>query len=195
MNKWKISFFVLLAIVILAIASIILAIRPFASPAIELTPNEVTEKDASFHVKGEAKDFIAMGNKTLREQYEEKKIELPIALQLDRGKIRTMLELPVFSATVSTELYFDAEALENGDVLLHLSEVHAGNLSLPPQTVLQFLSRSSALPKGVKVRPKESELHVDMQEMTKNNAFRIAFTTIDLPKDEVSFDLIIDEEE
>ncbi len=195
MNKWKVSFFVLLVIVLLGVGSIFLAIRPLASPDLELTPNEVTEKDASFHVKGEANDFIAMGNKTLREQYEDGKIDIPITLQLEDGKIRTMLELPVFSATVSTELYFDAEALENGDVLLQLSEVKAGNLSLPPQTILQFLSRSSALPKGVKVRPKESELHVDMQEMTKGNAFRIAFTTIDLPKDEVSFDLIIDEEE
>ena len=46
MNKWKVSFFVLLVIVLLGVGSIFLAIRPLASPDLELTPNEVTEKDA-----------------------------------------------------------------------------------------------------------------------------------------------------
>ncbi len=192
MNKWKWSFFILLGIILATIIGLFVAIQVKPSDPIVLE-KESEEERSSFAVQGTAEDFVSMGNAFLQNQYEEGKIDMPITLALQSGKIVTQLEIEAFGVRIPSELYFDAEALEDGSVLLSLDDLQIGRLNLPPETALQLFKKSPAVPAGIDIRPKEKEIHLAKETFNKGRTFDIHFQKVNLKEDEISFELILEE--
>ncbi|MCM3671819.1 YpmS family protein [Mesobacillus maritimus] len=191
-NKWKISFFVLLGIVIFFLVSIlIMVMRPVQSPedSVERQPlTESGEKQVSFLVRTNKADLTRVINHYLVSEGFTGPIDYKVIV---KDEVELYGTFPVFGQELEMMLTFEPQALENGDLVLNQKSISLGSLNLPVSNVMKIIQSNYSLPDWVRFQPNEKKVYVSLQEMELKSDIKVRATSFDLKRDDISFTLLI----
>ncbi|MCM3588658.1 YpmS family protein [Mesobacillus maritimus] len=191
-NKWKISFFVLLGIVIFFLVSIlIMVMRPVHSPedSVERQPlTESGEKQVSFLVRTNKADLTRVINHYLVSEGFTGPIDYKVIV---KDEVELYGTFPVFGQELEMMLTFEPQALENGDLVLNQKSISLGSLNLPVSNVMKIIQSNYSLPDWVRFQPNEKKVYVSLQEMELKSDIKVRATSFDLKRDDISFTLLI----
>ena len=86
-------------------------------------------------------------------------------------------------------IYFQPSKLDDGSVLLTVSEVSAGTLGLPRAEILTYLKKNYKLPDFISVDVEASSILIQTTVITNNLGIYVKANTIDLYNDQIIFDI------
>ncbi len=86
-------------------------------------------------------------------------------------------------------IYFQPSKLDDGSVLLTVSEVSAGTLGLPRAEILTYLKKNYKLPDFISVDVESSSILIQTTAITNNLGIYVKANTIDLYNDQIIFDI------
>ena len=185
MNKWKIAFFTLIALLLVGVVVVIrLATVPFetAMPAVAESPegNVVAVQTTTPEFEAIAKQYV-----------DEALKNSPVPIDLSIGdEIYLSGEFSVFGIGVPIQMDFEP-LIHEGNIRLRQTNVHVGKLNIPPQAVLKIMNDAVDFPDWITVRPKEEELYVDLSRITIADNSKVRAKKIDLQNDEIILEVII----
>ena len=186
MNKWKVAFFSLVGVLLLAVIAVVfLATAPVEQRTIEQLENNVEGNVVT--VQTTAKEFEAIAKQYLAEAVENSPV--PLDLQVDDNMYLNSI-LTVFNIEIPIRMAFDPIVLD-GNIVLKQTSVNVGKLNIPPQTVLKLLNDSIDFPSWVIVQPNDAEIYVDLSRINIASGSRVRAKEIDLPNDKIVLELVI----
>ncbi|MBM7577366.1 YpmS family protein [Jeotgalibacillus terrae] len=187
-NTWKFLFFGLLLIVILTAAMVIyLLMRPVEGEQAIATPSASPEPGAEFEVITNREDLTIMANRFIEEELGGS-IDYSVLFD-DRVKLNG--EIPIFSTTIDFQMSFEANALENGNLLLTQESLSLGAIDLPVSSVLKFINDSYEFPDWVVMEPQNQQIVVQVTEIDVPEGLNVKTNEFNLEEDEISFSIYV----
>lgn len=95
----------------------------------------------------------------------------------------------IWGIDIPLYIYFQPNKLNDGSILLTVSEISAGTLSLPKEEILTYIQRQSDLPSFVTIDAEKAAVTVRLPEIENKQGIYIQANTIDLYTDELIFDI------
>lgn len=95
----------------------------------------------------------------------------------------------VFGVDIPLYIYFQPLKMEDGNILLRILEISAGNLSLPKAEVLAYLQKNYKLPTFVKINSQEAAIQLKITELDNKFGLYGQANTIDLYNDQIIVDI------
>ena len=183
MKKWRLAFFVLVVLNLLAIIGLLLFITTpsddFKAYQAESSPpsegNTVVVNTTKANFEGIANTYIA-------DAMEGQPIPLRLSVT-DNVSLST--ELTVFGVTLPILLTFDPVVLPDGNLLLEQRSVEVGQLDIPPESALKLLRDSVDLPEFMEVMPKDEEVLLSLTDIPINGGVSVRATSFDLEEDDI----------
>ncbi|MCW1929151.1 YpmS family protein [Bhargavaea beijingensis] len=188
MNKWKIAFFLLAALIVTGVLAVIFWIsRPVeGTPLPEAAP--AGEKVDRLTVTATREDLEGIANTYIRQAINNDRI--PVTLEFE-DDVLLVSELTVFAVQLPVMMHFDPVVLDDGNLSLKQKSVEVGNLTIPPSTILKLLGDTVGLPGWMIVRPKEEELFIDLSRLPVSGGIQVRAKEINLPQDEIELEILI----
>jgi uncharacterized protein YpmS len=187
-NKWKIAFFLLAALIVTGVLAVMFWIsRPVAgTPLPEAAP--AGDEVDRLTVTATRDDLEGIANTYIRQAINNDKI--PVALEFGED-VLLVSELTVFAVQLPVMMHFEPVVLEDGNLSLKQKSVEVGNLTIPPSTILKLLGDTVGLPAWMIVRPKEEELFIDLSRLPVSGGIQVRAKEINLPEDEIELEILI----
>jgi uncharacterized protein YpmS len=186
-NKWKSAFFLLLGLV-LSIFVVFIGLILWPAGQEELPKEKNVEKTVPFHVITNKEDL----NKVINSYIQKDKGDTPIDYYVKlRDDVELTGKLDLFTTSVHFNMTFEPEALKNGDIILKQKGMSLGGLSLPPSYVLKIAQESYHFPDWVRIFPNQKMIYVSTKNMNMKNNVSIRVNEFNLPKDRISFTLLV----
>ena len=79
--------------------------------------------------------------------------------------------------------------MENGNILLTVTDFSVGSFQIPQKMVLRLLSKNKNIPDFIQISPKESTITIVLPEIDNDFGLYAKANTIDLYNDKIVFDL------
>ncbi|CYV45340.1 YpmS family protein [Streptococcus suis] len=95
----------------------------------------------------------------------------------------------VFGVTIPLYIYFQPSKMEDGSILLRITEISVGSLSLPKAEVLAYLQKNYKLPTFVKIDSEQAQVQVQLTELKNKFGLYGKANTIDLYNDQFIVDI------
>ncbi|HEM6031459.1 TPA: YpmS family protein [Streptococcus suis] len=95
----------------------------------------------------------------------------------------------VFGVTIPLYIYFQPSKMEDGSILLRITEISVGSLSLPKAEVLAYLQKNYKLPAFVKIDSEQAQVQVQLTELKNKLGLYGKANTIDLYNDQFIVDI------
>ncbi|MBY5033732.1 YpmS family protein [Streptococcus gallolyticus] len=95
----------------------------------------------------------------------------------------------LFGADIPLYIYFQPSKLEDGSVLLTVTEISAGSLSFPKAEVLSYLQNNYKLPSFISIDIEAATVKVSLSDIKNDLGIYVKANTIDLYNDQILFDL------
>ncbi|HEL1606278.1 TPA: YpmS family protein [Streptococcus suis] len=95
----------------------------------------------------------------------------------------------IFGVTIPLYIYFQPSKMEDGSILLRITEISAGSLSLPKAEVLAYLQKNYKLPAFVKIDSEQAQVQVQLTELKNKFGLYGKANTIDLYNDQFIVDI------
>ncbi|MED0659698.1 MULTISPECIES: YpmS family protein [Bacillus] len=186
-NKWKRAFFLLLGLVLFIIIVFIgLIFWPVDQGEIPKEKN--VGKTIPFHVETNKEDL----NKVINSYIAKEKGDTPIDYYVNlKDDVELTGKLDLFSTSVHFNMTFEPKALKNGDIVLKQKGMSLGELHLPPSYVLKIAQESYHFPDWVRIFPNQKMIYVSTKRMNLKNNVSIRVNEFNLPKDRISFTLLV----
>ncbi|MGT2716619.1 YpmS family protein [Streptococcus respiraculi] len=92
------------------------------------------------------------------------------------------LDIPLY-------VYFQPNKLKDGSVLLTVSEISAGTLSLPKEEILSYIKKQSQLPAFVTIDASKATVTIQLTEIENEQKIYVKANTIDLYNNQLIFDI------
>lgn len=182
---WKYAFFLLLSLQValgLVLASRILTPREETSQ-IAAPPTSDTKIGSFTTSRDQLNETIA----TYLKKYQTEKISYKIystsQLVLFEGNYQFL------GASIPLLVYFQPSRLEDGSILLTVTEISAGSLSLPPSQIMTYIEKNYPLPDFVQLNAEEATAQIHLSAIKNDLGFYVKANTIDLYNDELIFDI------
>ncbi|MFC7364962.1 YpmS family protein [Bhargavaea changchunensis] len=188
MNKWKIAFFLLAALIVTGVLAFIFWIsRPVAGTPLPEAAPASTGVDR-LTVTATREDLEGIANTYIRQAINNDRI--PVTLEFE-DDVLLVSELTVFAVQLPVMMHFEPVVLEDGNLSLKQKSVEVGNLTIPPSTILKLLGDTVGLPAWMIVRPKEEELFIDLSRLPVSGGIQVRAKEINLPDDEIELEILI----
>lgn len=186
-NNWKRAFFLLLGLVLFIIIVFIgLIFWPVDQGEIPKEKN--VGKTIPFHVETNKEDL----NKVINSYIAKEKGDTPIDYYVNlKDDVELTGKLDLFSTSVHFNMTFEPKALKNGDIVLKQKGMSLGELHLPPSYVLKIAQESYHFPDWVRIFPNQKMIYVSTKRMNLKNNVSIRVNEFNLPKDRISFTLLV----
>ncbi|OED32507.1 hypothetical protein BHE17_08655 [Planococcus maritimus] len=183
MKKWRLAFFVLVVLNLLAIIGLLLFITTpsddFKAYQAETSP---PPEGNTVVVNTTKADFEGIANTYIADAMEGQPIPLRLSVT-DNVSLST--ELTVFGVTLPILLTFDPVVLPDGNLLLKQRSVEVGQLDIPPESALKLLRDSVDLPEFMEVMPKDEEVLLSLTDIPINGGVSVRATSFDLEEDDI----------
>lgn len=183
MKKWRLAFFVLVVLNLLAIIGLLLFITTpsddFKGYQAETSP---PPEGNTVVVNTTKADFEGIANTYIADAMEGQPIPLRLSVT-DNVSLST--ELTVFGVTLPILLTFDPVVLPDGNLLLEQRSVEVGQLDIPPESALKLLRDSVDLPEFMEVMPKDEEVLLSLTDIPINGGVSVRATSFDLEEDDI----------
>ncbi|MFM0785974.1 YpmS family protein [Streptococcus suis] len=95
----------------------------------------------------------------------------------------------IFGVTIPLYIYFQPSQMEDGSILLRITEISVGSLSLPKAEVLAYLQKNYKLPTFVKIDSEQAQVQVQLTELKNKFGLYGKANTIDLYNDQFIVDI------
>ncbi|HEM4697815.1 TPA: YpmS family protein [Streptococcus suis] len=95
----------------------------------------------------------------------------------------------IFGVTIPLYIYFQPSKMEDGSILLRITEISVGSLSLPKAEVLAYLQKNYKLPAFVKIDSEQAQVQVQLTELKNKFGMYGKANTIDLYNDQFIVDI------
>ncbi|HEM5321658.1 TPA: YpmS family protein [Streptococcus suis] len=95
----------------------------------------------------------------------------------------------IFGVTIPLYIYFQPSKMEDGSILLRITEISVGSLSLPKAEVLAYLQKNYKLPAFVKIDSAQAQVQVQLTELKNKFGLYGKANTIDLYNDQFIVDI------
>ncbi|HEM4291788.1 YpmS family protein [Streptococcus suis] len=95
----------------------------------------------------------------------------------------------IFGVTIPLYIYFQPSKMEDGSILLRITEISVGSLSLPKAEVLAYLQKNYKLPAFVKIDSEHAQVQVQLTELKNKFGLYGKANTIDLYNDQFIVDI------
>ncbi|MBL1189726.1 YpmS family protein [Streptococcus suis] len=95
----------------------------------------------------------------------------------------------IFGVTIPLYIYFQPSKMEDGSILLRITEISVGSLSLPKAEVLAYLQKNYKLPAFVKIDSEQAQVQVQLTELQNKFGLYGKANTIDLYNDQFIVDI------
>ncbi|MDG5470570.1 YpmS family protein [Jeotgalibacillus sp. ET6] len=188
-NKWKVSFLLLAAVVLLGLIYILyLLFQPVEQrlPA-DAAPALPPESQAEFNVTTTKEDLTIVANRFLEEELNGQ-IDFSVALD---DLVALQGSLPVFNSQIDFLMTFDAQAMENGNLLLTQESLSLGAIDLPVSNVLKFIEDSYEFPEWVDVQPNDQEIIIQVTEIDVAAGLNVKTNQFNLRDNDISFSIYV----
>lgn len=184
-NIWKWLFLLLLAAVMglgMVVVSRMLTYREDTS---QIEQNKGTDvKIGTFSTtRDQLNDTVAIYLKDYQTQEFSYKLYASNQLVLFEG------EYSLLGQKIPLYIYFQPSKLEDGSVLLSVSEISAGTLSLPRSEILTYLKKNYKLPSFITIDVDNASILIQLSEIENNLGIYVKANTLDLYNDQIIFDI------
>lgn len=187
-NVWKVMFFGLLSVILIATAVIaFLLFRPVEGEQANASQEAPPESRAEFEVITNREDLTIVANRFIEEELGGS-IDYSVLFD-DRVKLNG--EIPIFSTSIDFQMSFEANALENGNLLLTQESLSLGAIDLPVSSVLKFIDDSYEFPEWVVMEPQNQQIVVQVTEIDVAQGLNVKTNQFDLEDDEISFSIYV----
>jgi len=187
MNRWKIAFFFLIALIITVFVGFIFWI---SSPS-DKTPIREAKISSDGNVltlRTTKEDFEGIANSYIIDAMTGKPLPLKIIVE---DQILLSTELTIFSTKLPVIMKFDPIVEPNGNLRLVQTGVEIGNLGLPPESVLKVMEDAVALPEWMIVRPDEEDVYIDLSRIPMQSDVEVRAKEVNLKQDEIILEVLI----
>jgi uncharacterized protein YpmS len=189
MKKWRLAFFALLAVNVLALIGFFFYVTTPASNYSVLGAVQRNQiKGNSLTVRTTKKDFEGIANTYIRREMADQPI--PLTLSIDET-VNLSTELTVFSQTLPILLEFDPFVQKDGNLLLKQRSVEIGMLAIPPESALKLLRDSVEVPDFMEVRPKQEEILLRLTDIPLEDGIFVRAESFNLEEDDIRLEVII----
>lgn len=186
-NRWKWAFLGLLSALL---AFVLVVVERVSSPREEATVLTVSANSAKDEKLG-----------TFTTSTEQLNAMLAIYLRDYQTnnfsyKVTVTNQFLVFEGTytlwgvdIPLAVYFQPNKLNDGSILLTVSEISAGTLSLPKEEILSYIKKQSQLPAFVEITPSKATVTLQLTEIENAQKIYVKANTIDLYNHQFIFDI------
>ncbi|AQU79441.1 MULTISPECIES: YpmS family protein [Planococcus] len=183
MKKWRVAFFILLAINVLALVGVVLFVT---TPSKDFTSYEALKNTSTegntVVVNATKADFEGIANTYIQEAMKDQPI--PLALSVD-DDVSISTELTVFSVTLPILMKFEPLVQEDGNLLLEQKSVEVGMLDIPPEAALKLLRDSVELPEFMEVMPADEEVLLKLTDIPLDGGISVRAASFNLEEDDI----------
>lgn len=109
-------------------------------------------------------------------------------VKLDEN-IQLLGSIVAFETEIPITITLEPSVLENGDLLLHVSNMSLGLLKLPEQKILEYVKKELRTPEWVEIDPTNELIYVAVTQIETKSNFKIKVQSFDLKNDRISFRL------
>ncbi|KOO48836.1 YpmS family protein [Viridibacillus arvi] len=187
MNKWKIAFFFLIALML----SVIIGLFVFITkPATDTPIPETTAMPdgSKLSVQTTPADFEAIANKYIQDAMKSKSI--PVHMYINE-EVSLVSELSVFGMELPITMKFDPTIDEGGNLILKQTNVEVGMLNIPPSTALKLLNDSVDLPSWMVIRPNKEEVYMGLTEIAVLSGSRMQAKEFNLKEGKIILEVTV----
>lgn len=184
-NIWKWLFLLLLsAVLALGIVLVFRVTTPRESLRQAPVAQKAETKIGTFTTtRNQLNDTVA----TYLEDYQTK--DFTYRLYATQQQVLFEGEYKLFGQTIPLYIYFNPSRLEDGSVLLSVSEVSAGTLSFPRSEILSYIQKQYKLPGFISVNVEEATILIQLASLKNDLDIYVKANTIDLYNDQIIFDI------
>lgn len=190
MKKWRLAFYVLLAVNALALVGVVLYVT---TPTEDYTSYEALKNAPSAGntviVNTTKADFEGIANTYIQDAMKDQPIPLALAVNDD---VSLSTELTVFSVTLPILMKFEPLVQEDGNLLLEQKSVEVGMLDIPPESALKLLRDSVDLPEFMEVMPAEEEILLKLTEIPLDDGISVRAASFNLQEDDIRLLVTVD---
>ncbi|WP_166786733.1 YpmS family protein [Jeotgalibacillus salarius] len=187
-NLWKVLFFSLLLLVLAGAAVFVfLLFRPVDGEQANATPAAPPESRAEFEVITNREDLTIVANRFIQEELGG---SIDYSVLFDE-RVKLNGEIPIFSTSIDFQMSFEANALENGNLLLTQESLSLGAIDLPVSSVLKFIDDSYEFPEWVVMEPQNQQIVVQVTEIDVAQGLNVKTNQFNLEEDEISFSIYV----
>ncbi len=185
-NIWKWLFLALLALLLatgIVLYTRVTTQREDTSQITSITSDEGTKIGSFTTTRDQLNETIAI----YLEEYQTKGLTYKVYANNQQILFEGTYE--VLGAEIPLYIYFQPSKLEDGSVLLTISEISAGTLSLTASAALSFVGNSISLPDFVTLDAEAGTVTVDLTAIDNSQGIYVKANTIDLYNDQIIFDI------
>lgn len=184
-NIWKWLFLTLLALVLgLGIVLISRIVVPREDLSQLVATNAEDTKIGTFTTNREQL------NETLANYLEDYQTE-DFAYKLYASNQQILFEgsYMVLGTQIPLDIYLHPSKLEDGSVLLTITEISAGSLNLPKSLILDYIEKHYKLPSFVQIDANAATVHIQLTALENKLGLYGKANTIDLYNDQIIVDI------
>ncbi|MBB5325661.1 uncharacterized protein YpmS [Anoxybacillus tepidamans] len=182
--KWKIAFFALLTVNIVAVSALFFLIF---QPSKQTVPAPETAKGATFLVYSSKEDMSVIINDYIQKKM--KKQSLPYRVWIS-DRVHLASKFLIFGREVDVTVSFVPKVV-NGDLELGDPDLSLGELRIPVEYALKYLQKYANLPEEVIIDPENTRIYVALTNIHFKNGYRISAKEFDLQRDNIVFTLTV----
>ncbi|MGX7262627.1 YpmS family protein [Enterococcus crotali] len=188
-NRWKVAFLVLIALIIGSLAFIFVRITQVREPNYKPVP-ELVEKDGTpvIAIQSNKKQVNALIDFYLKDFQKGSDITYKFYLE-NEAMLNGTFE--VLGHPIQFYLYFDPYVMDNGNVQLKAKSLSIGTLGLPMKEILKFVQRDYKLPNWVEVNPEDSTVLLRLDQFRMQNGLFIRAEKINLVDDDIRMNIYL----
>jgi uncharacterized protein YpmS len=191
MGKWRLAFFVLLILNVVAVIGFVLLVT---TPSSDYRSYEAGTRPAvegnSITVRTTKADFEGIANTYIRQAMANQPIPLTLTVDDD---VSLSTQLTVFSVDLPILLKFDPYVQEDGNLLLEQKSVEVGMLDIPPESALKLLRDSVDLPEFMEVHPAEEEVLLRLTDIPLDDGISVRATAFNLEENDIRLEVTFQE--
>ena len=188
-NRWKLAFFVLIAILLGSILFIFTRITG---------ERETLPQDTSSYVERQGEPVLTIRSNKQQindliafslDEY-QKKSDVKYDFVLENEALLTG-EFKILGFPVTFYLYFDPYVMDNGNVQLKAKSLSVGTLGVPIKQVMKIIQKNQALPEWVEIDPQDEMVMIRLDQFQMQNGLFIKADKINLVEDEIQVSLFL----
>ncbi|OAS86103.1 MULTISPECIES: YpmS family protein [Metabacillus] len=190
MNKWKLSFLVLIIINVLFIIFVTTSLLIPSEKPIEEVKTDKNSEDVliPFLISTEKKSLTDLINHYLEEETDQKNLQYRVELE---ENVNVYGVIKAFNKDIDMTLILEPKVKSDGNMQLFVKELSIGRLKLPISYVLKYMSTNYDLPNYVVIDSSKKEIDINLDELTLKSGLSARAESFNLKKDDITFTLFV----
>ncbi|MGM7722028.1 YpmS family protein [Metabacillus sp. Hm71] len=189
MNKWKLSFFILLVInllFVLLIASLLFI--PSQKPSEKVNHADKEEIAVPFLISTDKKSLTDLINHYLEEETDQENLQYRVEL---KENVNVYGVINAFNKDINMALILEPIVKPDGNMQLFVKELSIGRLKLPVSYVLKYMNTNYDLPDYVVIDSGKKIIDINLDQLTLKNGLSARAESFNLKEDDITFQLLV----